>query len=405
MSLVLVAAAALHASVLAAPPEVTFLPAGTAAYKVSNNGSVVVGPAGSGNVFRWTSDGSYTVLSGVHTGNPQVSISGDGLTVVTDTPNAANKMVASTWVGRGPWTQLPTTGFASCDAFFLNAYDANLDGSVVVGLGWITGCGAHAFRWDPTNGSVDLGTIVAGRSSRANAVSNDGTVIAGWQDTASGQRRGARWVNLVESYLPNYVAPSGTSYVIGEALGMSGNGKHLVGYNVFSAPAGPGWHYDVDANVVYALQNLAQFGSQDALVNGASDDGSVCIGTSGGIPIGRKAIIWLNNGAPQDLVAYIQSKGGSTAPYTSLGTAMDISADGRTIVGWGAGTGNPTGAWIVHFPADCPADLTGDGSIGAEDIAILLGAWGSSGPADLTGDGTVGADDLAVLLGAWGACP
>ncbi|MBL9119955.1 MAG: hypothetical protein JNL80_08585 [Phycisphaerae bacterium] len=48
-----------------------------------------------------------------------------------------------------------------------------------------------------------------------------------------------------------------------------------------------------------------------------------------------------------------------------------------------------------------PGDLNGDGSVSAPDLAILLGAWGSSGPGDLNGDGTVGAADLALLLGAW----
>lgn len=49
-----------------------------------------------------------------------------------------------------------------------------------------------------------------------------------------------------------------------------------------------------------------------------------------------------------------------------------------------------------------PADLNGDGSVGAPDLAILLGAWGQSGPGDLDGNGVVGAPDLALLLGAWG---
>lgn len=48
-----------------------------------------------------------------------------------------------------------------------------------------------------------------------------------------------------------------------------------------------------------------------------------------------------------------------------------------------------------------PGDLNGDGSVSAPDLAILLGAWGSSGPGDLNGDGTVGAADLALLLGGW----
>jgi hypothetical protein len=48
-------------------------------------------------------------------------------------------------------------------------------------------------------------------------------------------------------------------------------------------------------------------------------------------------------------------------------------------------------------------DLDGDGLVGAADLAIALGAWGSAGaPADLDLDGTVGAADLAIMLGNWG---
>ncbi len=51
----------------------------------------------------------------------------------------------------------------------------------------------------------------------------------------------------------------------------------------------------------------------------------------------------------------------------------------------------------------CPADLTGDGAVGGDDLALLLSTWGSAG-GDIDGDGTTGAGDLALLLGAWGAC-
>jgi hypothetical protein len=61
--------------------------------------------------------------------------------------------------------------------------------------------------------------------------------------------------------------------------------------------------------------------------------------------------------------------------------------------------------WIqaLDLPAPSP-DLDGDGSVAAEDLAILLGVWGAAGgshAADLDGDGSVGASDLAILLGAW----
>ncbi|MCH8880354.1 MAG: hypothetical protein IID34_10780 [Planctomycetes bacterium] len=57
--------------------------------------------------------------------------------------------------------------------------------------------------------------------------------------------------------------------------------------------------------------------------------------------------------------------------------------------------------------APCPADLDGDGAVGAADLAELLGSWGpcESCPADLDGNGQVGPFDLALLLGNWGSCP
>lgn len=52
------------------------------------------------------------------------------------------------------------------------------------------------------------------------------------------------------------------------------------------------------------------------------------------------------------------------------------------------------------------ADLNGDGNVGPDDLAIVLGSWGSCKgcPADLNGDNAVGPADLALLLGVWGPC-
>ncbi len=57
--------------------------------------------------------------------------------------------------------------------------------------------------------------------------------------------------------------------------------------------------------------------------------------------------------------------------------------------------------------SECPQDLDGDGSVGAFDLAILLGSWGpcEGCAADFNGDDDVNAADLAQLLGAWGMCP
>lgn len=75
-------------------------------------------------------------------------------------------------------------------------------------------------------------------------------------------------------------------------------------------------------------------------------------------------------------------------------------------------TNSAGGIEMDHFQytlnVGCPAaaDLNVDGSVNAQDLAILLGAWGRcpSGEcctADLDGNGSVDAADLAVVLGAW----
>ncbi|MFN5496423.1 MAG: hypothetical protein ACK5C3_07590 [bacterium] len=63
---------------------------------------------------------------------------------------------------------------------------------------------------------------------------------------------------------------------------------------------------------------------------------------------------------------------------------------------------------ILGFPEagnNCPADLDGNGSVGASDLSTLLNNWGTNGAGDLDGNGSVGASDLSTLLNAWGACP
>ena len=54
--------------------------------------------------------------------------------------------------------------------------------------------------------------------------------------------------------------------------------------------------------------------------------------------------------------------------------------------------------------SQCPSDLDGSGDVGASDLAVLLGQWGTAGSADLDHDGDVGSSDLAILLGDWGTC-
>jgi len=68
---------------------------------------------------------------------------------------------------------------------------------------------------------------------------------------------------------------------------------------------------------------------------------------------------------------------------------------------------NVLGPFLIEGEAlvCCAADLSGDGTIGAPDLAIMLANWGTSaigGEGDLNRDGFVNSSDLSALLAAWG---
>jgi hypothetical protein len=67
--------------------------------------------------------------------------------------------------------------------------------------------------------------------------------------------------------------------------------------------------------------------------------------------------------------------------------------------------GTITDAVITGVPQNIVGDINGNGSVGSEDMALLLAAWGTqsfeSNPADLNGDGTVNSQDLAILITNW----
>lgn len=55
----------------------------------------------------------------------------------------------------------------------------------------------------------------------------------------------------------------------------------------------------------------------------------------------------------------------------------------------------------------CPADVTGDGAVGFDDLLGVLAAFGRLGrtPADVDADGEVGFSDVLAVLAAFGPCP
>jgi hypothetical protein len=84
-----------------------------------------------------------------------------------------------------------------------------------------------------------------------------------------------------------------------------------------------------------------------------------------------------------------------------------MSADGLSIVGTAFGP-NGSSPFVLDLRPTaqfCTADFVANGSVDAQDLAVLLSQWGNvGGQADLNADGSVGPQDLAILLGQWGPC-
>jgi len=96
------------------------------------------------------------------------------------------------------------------------------------------------------------------------------------------------------------------------------------------------------------------------------------------------------------------------ASVTVRGFPEDASIeDGLAVVAAGSG-----GLRLVQIGAGGrvrTSDLTGDGRVDANDVDLLIAAWGNletpASTADLNADGRIDQADLVILLSAWGDCP
>lgn len=178
---------------------------------MSADGSIIVGHAFSPlavEAFRWTADSGMQVfhdytLDGF-IAKSATAISADGSTIVGHgTPRVGGPNEAFLWTEAGGLQRL---GDLPGGAVGAGAWGVSGDGSVVVGQS-ITGPVAHedyeAFVWTPASGMMllqgilenDHGLDLTGwKLVRANAVSDDGTVIVGYGINPAGNEEAFRAV-------------------------------------------------------------------------------------------------------------------------------------------------------------------------------------------------------------------
>jgi uncharacterized membrane protein len=321
---------------MAAPTFTAIGPVDSNVLSMSGDGSVLVGTnIFGGNAFRWTPAGRTQFLGDA---GGQVSVSRDGSAIVGDAVFGGHT-TAARWAGGTSWASLGRyPGSQGCPDLS-NAYAVSNGASTVVGLGW-QDCHATAFGWRPGTGMHSLGSL-DGQASRGNDVNADGTVVVGWDDAPTGERRGARWVRGQESLLA-----TGTLY-LGSAEAVTPDGSVIVGGE---AGAGPShklayrWTPTLGGQVLGMLPGGGQLATASGL--SLTDDGSVVVGFSGGRQ--RDAFVWTRATGMLKLQDYLVSLGVQGMDGWRLDTAIAISAGGTSIAGWGYRPDGRVQSWLVR---------------------------------------------------------
>jgi len=333
---------------------------------ISQQGDEIVGGFfGSAGGFRWTKNRGYefflTQLAPV--------ISGNGRTVgATEYVGWPELSWAAFWDGGGDptttdddtWTRLDTLpGSEGCDASLTSIWDISRDGSVAVGHNWFNCRDVQAFRWDPQSGTVQLPKAYAdSRNTRANAVSGDGRVIAGHEDTAIGWWAAVVWRDDVPEIIEQEADWWGVYDVfpVGDVWDINQDGSVLVGENAIgSAEDG----YPSSAWMWTEEHGLEVLGfipcppwswfcwSGSASANAVSDDGTVVVGWGGDYG-DREATIWTRGLGLMTLEDFLAAQNVVAVEGWDLMTALALSGDGRIVGGWGGAGGNIYG-WTVNI--------------------------------------------------------
>lgn len=317
-------------------------------YHVSNTGEVVGYTDWGGPYMIWTPETSTTdTINGLAPGNgiggrAMFSLDGNYLSGTMQGPDGPE--MARYNRGTDTWTPLGSLGY-SLDGTWSAGYAISGDGNTVAGNSWADTTGGygymHGIAWNTTEGIMDLGTLFFGRSTRVNAVSGNGAVLAGWQDF-NGPWKSAVWrKNPAGGYFPNeYILlnpagnPDDEYNQMGECTAISGDGMWIGGAGDYANSENP-WIWS-EASGVIDLGTLHEDGR--GYVAGLNEDGSVAVGR---IQIGpwdpELAFIWTAADGIQDLNDYATARGlnlGNNLLYS----ANSMSPDGRYIAGYGVDT-------------------------------------------------------------------
>lgn len=309
--------------------------------------------------FYWTKEDQYTTIGdlpgGMHLSAIE-AVSWDGTILVGNANNEAG-YVAVRWTQQNGFESL---GALNQEGVFSGALDVSADGSAIVGFTATDPVGNQAFYYTDDLGMIALGDLdhQGGTNSSANGISADGHVAVGFgtrYNNGQGGREAFRWT---------------------PETGMVGLGD---------LPGGQLHSEALACNI----------------------DGSVIVGFGHDDHHGFHALIWTQNDGMRKIKDVLETDYGlDLSQWEELTVATDISADGRTIVGFGRHNDSPEG-WVAYLGPTCRADLTHDGRINRWDWRAFSLAWDAHRTiADWNYDGTFDTKDIIAFFNDYArGCP
>jgi Metallo-peptidase family M12/Regulator of chromosome condensation (RCC1) repeat/Dockerin type I domain len=334
-------------------------------------------------------------------------------------------------IGAGPYHSLAVKTTGAVVAWGRNIFGQTTVPASVANVVAVAGGGNHSMALT-ASGSVScwgqnddgqcnvpltlgIATAIAAGNTHSVALKSDGTVVC-WGDNFLGQSTvpaGLTGVTGIASGLVHTMAlrSTGTVAAWGEnTYGQSTVPSTLTGVTAIGAGAAHSVARRSDGTVVCWGNNT--FG-QCNIPAGLNSVQKIFIGGYANVALRTdgSVVLWGRNDYGQ-IAAPASVAGATMFALGSMHTMMlrvqsqladcdsDNIPDACEILA-GAPDVNHNG-----IPDSCeprPADVNRDGAVNGADLALVLGAWGTStASTDINGDGTVNGGDLAILLGDWG---
>jgi probable HAF family extracellular repeat protein len=134
----------------------------------------------------------------------------------------------------------------------------------------------------------------------------------------------------------------------GEATGVNSDGSQIVGQS-WNATASSSYAFHYTAGSLVSLGTISGISFDQSFANAVADNGTT-VGWSGDpFGAGIEAFIWSPKLGMQSLAKYLHQRGVLLPFGITLTSALDISADGSTIVGVWQDVHFNQGGWMVRL--------------------------------------------------------